>query len=207
MARPSLTVALLRVMQSSSGISQPARLSHKACRWHTRIISIRICQDNAGIIVSQISKRPITTDPVGSDAIHSASEVPTSLPRATLRASLQASDVCFITPCGPASCAVLPIAAVSNRYIRLFFSYILKALRMGLTAIGASLRPDEFSTDPQLRPSPYSIPQNEHMTRVQDTPKSQYFQSLNRTSAQSNTIITIDTLAPQVKTEHASEPF
>ncbi|EEG71470.1 hypothetical protein BIFPSEUDO_02341 [Bifidobacterium pseudocatenulatum DSM 20438 = JCM 1200 = LMG 10505] len=33
------------------------------------------------------------------------------------------------------------------------FSYILKALRMNLTAIGASLRPDEFSTDPQLRPS------------------------------------------------------
>jgi len=33
------------------------------------------------------------------------------------------------------------------------FNYILKALRMGLTAIGASLRPDEFSTDPQLRPS------------------------------------------------------
>ena len=25
---------------------------------------------------------------------------------------------------------------------------------MGLTAIDASLRPDEFSTDPQLRPSP-----------------------------------------------------
>ena len=48
---------------------------------------------------------------------------------------------------------------------------------MGLTAIDASLRPDEFSTDPQLRPSPLVYRKRTYDTG-QNTPKSQYFQYL-----------------------------
>lgn len=78
MAHPSLTAALLRVMQSSSGISQPARLLHKACRWHTRITIIRI-PETFQHAVSQVAK---------------GMEIPTSLLRATLRA-LFSLVVCF----------------------------------------------------------------------------------------------------------------
>lgn len=48
---------------------------------------------------------------------------------------------------------------------------------MGLTAIGASLRPDEFSTDLQLRPSLLVYRKRTYDTG-QNTPKSQYFQYL-----------------------------
>lgn len=76
--------------------------------------------------------------------------------------------------------------------------YILKALRMGLTAIGASLRPDEFSTDLQLRPSPLVYRKRTYDTG-QNTPKSQYFQyltELQRKATQSNIA-----MEKQVKTE------
>ena len=59
---------------------------------------------------------------------------------------------------------------------------------MGLTAIGASLRPDEFSTDLQLRPSPLVYRKRTYDTG-QNTPKSQYFQyltELQRKATQSN---------------------
>ena len=138
MARPSLTAALLRVMQSSSGISQPARLSHKACRWHTRITSIRIPK--------QIAKG-VAPNPFESGATHSGRRFPLlcyALPYAHFSVSLSVLHL------RPGACAVLPHR---RRLESLLFSYILKALRMDLAAIDASLRPDEFSTDPQLRPS------------------------------------------------------
>ena len=145
MAHPSLTVALLRVMQSSSGISQPARLSHKACRWHTRIISIRIPKTFQHA-VSQIAKG-MAPNSFESGAIHSGRRFPLlcyALPYAYSSVSLSVLHL------RPGACAVLPHC---RRFESLLFSYILKALRMNLSAIGASLRPDEFSTDPQLRPS------------------------------------------------------
>ena len=69
---------------------------------------------------------------------------------------------------------------------------------MGLTAIGASLRPDEFSTDLQLRPSPLVYRKRTYDTG-QNTPKSQYFQyltELQRKATQSNIA-----MEKQVKTE------
>ena len=158
MAHPSLTVALLRVMQSSSGISQPARLSHKACRWHTQIISIRIPKTFQHA-VSQIAKG-MAPDPFESGAIHSGRRFPLlcyALPYAHSSVSLSVLHL------RPGACAVLPHCRC---FESLLFSYILKALRMNLTAIGASLRPDEFSTDPQTPAFSYSIPQNEQKTRV-----------------------------------------
>ena len=158
MAHPSLTAALLRVMQSSSGISQPARLLHKACRWHTRIISIRIPKTFQHA-VSQIAKG-VAPNPFESGATHSGRRFPLlcyALPYAHFSVSLSVLHL------RPGACAVLPHR---RRLESLLFSYILKALRMNLTAIDASLRPDEFSTDPQLRPFNYSIPQNEQKTRV-----------------------------------------
>ena len=145
MAHHSLTVALLRVMQSSSGISQPARLSHKACRWHTQIISIRIPKTFQHA-VSQIAKG-MAPDPFESRAIHSGRRFPLlcyALPYAHSSVSLSVLHL------RPGAYAVLPHC---RRLESLLFSYILKALRMNLSAVGASLRPDEFSTDPQLRPS------------------------------------------------------
>ena len=41
MTRSSLAAALLPAIQTILGISQPARLLHKACCWHTRITTIR----------------------------------------------------------------------------------------------------------------------------------------------------------------------
>ena len=145
MARPSLTAALLRVMQSSSGISQPARLSHKACRWHTRITSIRIPKTFQHA-VSQIAKG-VAPNPFESGATHSGRRFPLlcyALPYAHSSVSLSVLHL------RPGACAVLPHCRC---FESLSFSYILKALRMDLAAIDASLRPDEFSTDPQLRPS------------------------------------------------------
>lgn len=145
MAHPSLTAALLRVMQSSSGISQPARLSHKACRWHTRIISIRIPKTFQHA-VSQIAKG-VAPNPFESGATHSGRRFPLlcyALPYAHFSVSLSVLHL------RPGAYAVLPH---HRRLESLLFSYILKALRMNLAAIDASLRPDEFSTDPQLRPS------------------------------------------------------
>ncbi len=146
MAHHSPTAALLRVIQSSSGISQPTRLSHKACRWHTRITSIRIsrttkCHSCRGRhrSINHIPKRS------GSDAIP-ASEPPN--PRAPPCAHRFRYVAFRHKSCGPAS---LPYNLC--RPLESLSSIILKALRMGLTAIGASLRPDESSTDPQLRPS------------------------------------------------------
>lgn len=163
MAHPSLTVALLRVMQSSSGISQPARLSHKACRWHTRIISIRIPKTFQHA-VSQIAKG-MAPDPFESGAIHSGRRFPLcyALPYAHSSVSLSVLHL------RPGACAVLPHCRC---FESLLFSYILKALRMNLTAIGASLRPDEFSTDPQLRPSVTVYPKTNKNTG-EDTLKSQ----------------------------------
>lgn len=69
---------------------------------------------------------------------------------------------------------------------------------MGLTAIDASLRPDEFSTDPQLRPSPLVYRKRTYDTG-QNTPKSQYFQyltELQRKATQFNIA-----MEKQVKTE------
>lgn len=120
-----------------------------------------------------------------------------TLPRATLRASLQTSES-FHNPMRPGRPRRTAYAAISNRYIRLFFSYILKALAHGLTAIGASLRPDEFSTDLQLRPSPLVYRKRTYDTG-QNTPKSQYFQyltELQRKATQSNIA-----MEKQVKTE------
>lgn len=145
MAHPSLTAALLRVMQSSSGISQPARLSHKACRWHTRITSIRIPKTFQHA-VSQIAKG-VAPNPFESGATHSGRRFPLlcyALPYAHFSVLLSVLHL------RPGACAVLPHR---RRLESLLFSYILKALRMNLAAIDASLRPDEFSTDPQLRPS------------------------------------------------------
>ena len=144
MAHPSLTAALLRVMQSSSGISQPARLSHKACRWHTRVTSIRIPKTFQHA-VSQIAKG-VAPNPFESGATHSGRRFPLlcyALPYAHFPVSLSVLHL------RPGACAVLPHR---RRLESLLFSYILKALRMNLAAIDASLRPDEFSTDPQLRP-------------------------------------------------------
>lgn len=141
----SLTAALLRVMQSSSGISQPARLSHKACRWHTRVISIRIPKTFQHA-VSQIAKG-VAPNPFESGATHSGRRFPLlcyALPYAHFSVSLSVLHL------RPGACAVLPHR---HRLESLLFSYILKALRMDLAAIDASLRPDEFSSDPQLRPS------------------------------------------------------
>ena len=69
---------------------------------------------------------------------------------------------------------------------------------MGLTAIGASLRPDEFSTDLQLRPS-FLVYRKRTYDTGQNTPKSQYFQyltELQRKATQSNIA-----MEKQVKTE------
>ena len=63
---------------------------------------------------------------------------------------------------------------------------------MGLTAIGASLRPDEFSTDLQLRPSPLVYRKRTYDTG-QNTPKSQYFQYLTELQRKA--------MEKQVKTE------
>lgn len=145
MAHPSLTAALLRVMQSSSGISQPTRLSHKACRWHTRVTSIRIPKTFQHA-VSQIAKG-VAPNPFESGATHSGRRFPLlchALPYAHFSVSLSVLHL------RPGACAVLPHR---RRLESLLFNYILKALRMDLAAIDASLRPDEFSTDPQLRPS------------------------------------------------------
>ena len=87
-------------------------------------------------------------------------EVPTScyaLPYAHSSVSLSVLHL------RPGACAVLPHCRC---FESLLFSYILKALRMNLTAIGASLRPDEFSTDPQLRPSVTVYPKTNKKTRV-----------------------------------------
>lgn len=158
MAHPSLTVALLHVMQSSSGISQPTRLLHKACRWHTRITSIRIPKTFQHA-VSQIAKG-MAPNSFESGAIHSGRRFPLlcyALPYAYSSVSLSVLHL------RPGACAVLPHC---RRFESLLFSYILKALRMNLSAIGASLRPDEFSTDPQLRPSLTVYPKKEQKTRV-----------------------------------------
>ena len=145
MAHPSLTVALLRVMQSSSGISQPARLSHKACRWHTRIISIRIPKTFQHA-VSQIAKG-MAPDPFESGAIHSGRRFPLLCHAPPCAHSSVSLSVLHLRP---GAFAVPP----HRRHLEsLLFSYILKALRMNLAAIDASLRPDESSTDPQLQPS------------------------------------------------------
>lgn len=164
MAHPSLTVALLRVMQSSSGISQPARLSHKACRWHTRIISIRIPKTFQHA-VSQIAKG-MAPDPFESGAIHSGRRFPLLCYAPPYAHSSVSLSVLHLRP---GACAVLPHCRC---FESLLFSYILKALRMNLTAIGASLRPDEFSTDPQLRPSVTVYPKTNKNTG-EDTLKSQ----------------------------------
>ena len=47
MARSSLAAALLRAIQPIRGIPQRARLSHKACRWHTQRIIFPAATDNA----------------------------------------------------------------------------------------------------------------------------------------------------------------
>lgn len=164
MALLSLTAALLRVMQSSSGISQTARLLHKACRWHTRIISIRIPKTFQHA-VSQIAKG-MAPNPFESGATHSGRRFPLlchALPYAHSSVSLSVLHL------RPGACAVLPHR---RRLESLLFSYILKALRMNLAAIGASLRPDEFSTDPQLRPSITVYPKTNKNTG-ENTPRSQ----------------------------------
>ncbi|OSG89793.1 hypothetical protein B0042_1840 [Bifidobacterium adolescentis] len=51
-------------MQSSSGISQPARLLHKACRWHTQITSIQVCRtmlDNRVATATAVIRRVAPT--------------------------------------------------------------------------------------------------------------------------------------------------
>lgn len=145
MAHPSLTVALLRVMQSSSGISQPARLLHKACRWHTRITIIRI-PETFQHAVSQVAKG-MAPNPFESGAIRLGRRFPLLCHAPPCAHSSVSLSVLHLRP---GAYAVLPH---HRRLESLLFNYILKALRMNLAAIDASLRPDEFSTDPQLRPS------------------------------------------------------
>ena len=53
MTRSSLAAALLRAIHAIRGISQPTCLLHKACRWHTRIISIRQGATMLSIVVSR----------------------------------------------------------------------------------------------------------------------------------------------------------
>ncbi len=149
MAHHSPTAALLRVIQSSSGISQPTRLSHKACRWHTRITSIRISRTTT-CHPCRSRHRPINHISHSKKWLRRHPDVgATKSSRATLRVSFVFSILhSRHKSCGPASSPYnlcRPLESLS--------SIILKALRMGLTAIGASLRPDESSTDPQLRPS------------------------------------------------------
>lgn len=145
MAHPSLTAALLRVMQSSSRISQPARLLHKACRWHTRITIIRI-PETFQHAVSQVAKG-MAPNPFESGAIRLGRRFPLLCHAPPCAHSSVSLSVLHLRP---GAFAVLP----HRRHLEsLLFSYILKALRMNLAAIDASLRPDESSTDPQLRPS------------------------------------------------------
>ena len=75
MARSSLTAALLRVIRTSSGISQSARLLHKACHWHTRIISIRSCRTIPFPSCHGIKNGPGGLPATGT--IRSGKEVPT----------------------------------------------------------------------------------------------------------------------------------
>ena len=160
MARSSLTAALLRVIRTSSGVSQSARLLHKACHWHTRITSIRSCRTIPFPSCHGIKNGPGGLPATGT--IRSGKEVPTLGSYAPPCAFTITQMRCLLSVLlRPGLPAVLPLAAFSNRYIQLFFSYysiILKALRMCLAAVDASLRPADFSTDPQLRPSLISIP-------------------------------------------------
>ncbi len=56
MARSSLAAALLRAIQPIRRIPQRARLSHKACRWHTQETILPAATDNA---------TPTASDPRG----------------------------------------------------------------------------------------------------------------------------------------------
>ena len=53
MTRSSLATALLPAIQTILGISQPTCLLHKACRWHTRITTIRHRWTKPSFAVSQ----------------------------------------------------------------------------------------------------------------------------------------------------------
>ena len=53
MTRSSLAMALLPAIQTILGISQPTCLLHKACRWHTRITTIRHRWTKPSFAVSQ----------------------------------------------------------------------------------------------------------------------------------------------------------
>lgn len=163
MAHPSLTVALLRVMQSSSGISNPhaCHIRH-AVGTHKLSVYGFPRHSNMPCRKSQKEWPRILSNP-GPSTREGGSHF---LLRATLRA-LFSLVVCFAF--AARACAVLPHCRC---FESLLFSYILKALRMNLTAIGASLRPDEFSTDPQLRPQLQYTPKRTKNTG-EDTLKSQ----------------------------------